>query len=77
MVALKPCCEMMPSSIKVRKQERRGGIETLLPPRFPVGSRHGSRNAVVALKHAQRDVSILYHDAKQERRGGIETSFHA
>ena len=36
------------------KQERRGGIETRINPLIPQNRPRGSRNAVVALKHADR-----------------------
>ena len=73
MVALKPGSAQSRASPAGKKQERRGGIETLNCLLTPPALERGSRNAVVALKpYLDPSVGIGGH-RKQERRGGIET----
>jgi len=59
--------------IPAKKQERRGGIETLARSGGEPPASGGSRNAVVALKHDPRGDPHHHRTPKQERRGGIET----
>ena len=53
MVALKPGSAQSRASPAGKKQERRGGIETLNCLLTPPALERGSRNAVVALKPGQ------------------------
>ena len=73
MVALKQLLDHYIIPSRLRKQERRGGIETQDPGLEALKDLNGSRNAVVALKPVYWALIGAMALEKQERRGGIET----